>query len=318
MKSISWNMRDVAPRERFAYWREAVWRTYLPLVPENLSGDNFDGSIDGAAGASLHISRVRSVPATVQRTPRGIGTFQDGSFYANLQVTGESIVEQFGVRSIARPGDLVLVDTNAPFEIRFEHGCDLLCATIPDIGLRERLRGATRGPVNVIANAGAGRLASVYLNALRDIPDDFEDVDDLAGEQLATLLVRAAESQAGAAPGLAPSRRETTLRKILDLITDELDNPRLSAKFVCRELDISRTALFAILSEADITFAGHIRHLRLERSAQALRDPRLVHVTIGDIARRSGFSSQQSFARAFRRRFGVAPGAMRPRETDTH
>ena len=307
MPGISWNMRDVRPAERFAYWREAVCQTYLPLEPENLSDDGFDGSIEGAAGASLHISRVRSVPAVINRTQRGIGTFQDGAYYANLQIRGEAIVEQFGRRDIARPGDIVLVDTNEPFSIRFEHGCDLVCATIPDTGLRRRLQRLAGPPVSVVRNTGAGRLASAYLHALRDIPDDFELVDDLAGDQLSTLLVRAAEADAPT----APSRRGLTPQRILDFITDELDNPRLSAKHVCRELQISRSTLFAILSDAGIGFAAHVRRMRLERSLTQLRDPRLSEVAIGTIASRTGFASQESLTRAFRRAYGVSPGAYR-------
>jgi predicted ATPase len=36
-------------------------------------------------------------------------------------------------------------------------------------------------------------------------------------------------------------------------------NPRLSAKFVCRELKLSRSTLFAILGNSNLTFASHIR-----------------------------------------------------------
>jgi len=311
MQSISWNVRDVSETERFAYWREAVCQTYLPLEPEDLSDGVFDGRIDGAAGQSLHISRVRSVPAVISRTRRGIGTFQDGSFYANLQIKGEAIVEQFGQRSIARPGDIVLVDTNEPFSIRFEHGCDLVCATLPDTGLRRQLQRASHPLVSVIRNDGAGRLASAYLHALRDIPQDFEQVDDLAGHQLTALLIRAASAQTGRTVAL--SRREEMLRRILNFISDELDNPRLSAKFVCRELALSRSRLFEILGNAGITFATHIRKARLDHSIAQIRDPAFADVPIGDIAQRAGFSNQETFTRAFKRRFGVAPGAMRPR-----
>lgn len=311
MQTQSWNMRDVPSGERFAYWREAVCRTYLPLEPEDLSDGSFDGQIDGAAGTSLHISRVRSAPAAILRTRRGIGTFQDGSYYANLQVRGEAIVEQFGRRSIARPGDIVLVDTNEPFSIRFEEVCDLVCATLPDMGLRRHLHHLGGVPINVISNTGAGRLASAYLHALRDIPADFELVDDLAGHQLTSLITRAARIQSGHA--VAPTRREDQLGRVRNFIRDEIDNPLLSAKYVCRELSLSRSTLFEILSEAGITFASHIRNQRLERSVAQIRDPRLTGVPIGVIAQRAGFTSQVTFTRAFKRRFGTTPTAMRCR-----
>lgn len=308
MSNVSWHMRDVPPAERFAFWREAVCQSFMPLEPEDLSDNRFDGSIDGFGGPSLCISRVRSVPAVVQRTRRGIGTFLDGSFYANLQLYGDAIVEQNGEQAIAHPGDIVLVDTNEPFSIRFEHGCDLLCATIPDGSLRLDLRHFARRP-NVIRNAGAGRLASAYLQTLRELQNDFDSVDDLAGDQLSALLVRAAGAQVSATD--TPTRREATLKRISDLIIDELDNPLLSAKLVCRELKLSRSTLFSILSDSNITFASHIRELRLARCLAQIRDPRSARIAIGDIARRAGFASQESFTRAFKRRYGAAPGSYR-------
>lgn len=308
MNSISWHMRDVPPAERFAYWREAVCQSFMPLEPEDLSENRFDGSIDGVGGASLCISRVRSVPAVVQRTKRGIGTFLDGSFYANLQLYGDAIVEQSGERAIARPGDIVLVDTNEPFSIRFERGCDLLCATIPSGSLRLDLRHLAKRP-NVIRNEGIGRLASSYLQTLQDLQADFDSIDDLAGAQLSALLVRAASAQVCATD--TPSRRETALKRISDFITDELNNPLLSAKFVCRELKLSRSTLFAILADANISFASHIRKLRLARCLEQIRNPQLADVAIGDIARRTGFASQESFTRAFKRQFGAPPGSYR-------
>ncbi|MBR0790613.1 helix-turn-helix domain-containing protein [Bradyrhizobium manausense] len=311
MNRVSWHMRDVPRAERFAYWREAVCQSFLPLEPEDLSDNQFDGSIDGVGNASLQISRVRSVPAVIQRTRRGIGSFLDGSFYANLQLRGDAIVEQNGQTTIAHPGDIVLVDTNEPFSIRFERGCDLVCATIPNGSLRRHLDHVAKRP-NVIRNAGVGRLTSSYLQTLQELSDELGLVDDLAGDQLSSLLVRAVSTQLGGEP--TPSRHEATLRRILNFISDELDNPLLSAKLVSRELNLSRSTLFAILRDSNATFASHIRDRRLARCLAQIRDPRLADLAIGDIARKAGFANQETFTRAFKRRYGVAPGSFRTKD----
>jgi AraC-like DNA-binding protein len=309
MKNASWNMQDVRPANRFAYWREAVFQTYLPLEPEKVSPDDFDGSLDSMSGASLHLSHVRSVAAAIRRTRKGIGTFQDGSFFANLQISGEAVVEQHGRQTLARVGDIVLVDTNEPFSIRFEQGCDLICATIPGDRLRRHLQQVSRHPPNVICGRGAGRLASAYLGALGEIHDEFDLVDDLAANQLESLLIRA--TAASVPHGAPAAQRQDLLRQIQTFIMDELRNPQLSAKYVCRHLKISRSHLFAVLAEAGTTLATHIRDARLRRSLCELRDPRFAGVAIGEIALRAGFASHESFARAFRRAYGVPPGAYR-------
>lgn len=314
--SASWNMQDVAPAERFAYWREAVLQTYLPLEPEKIAPDDFDGCITNIGSAALPLSRVQSVPNAIHRTRQGIGRFQDGSFFANLQISGDAIVEQHGQKTLARPGDIVLLDTNEPFAMRFEAGCDLICASIPGARLRRHLQQLPGRPPNVIAGRGAGRLASAYLGALRDIPDDFALIDDLAANQIESLLIRA--TAVGMPTIAAASHRQQLLRQIEGLILDELLNPQLSAKYICRQLNISRSHLFAVLGEAGTTLATHIREARLRHSLNQLRDIRLADLPIGEIALRAGFSSHESFSRAFRRAYGMPPGAYRAGRDEAH
>lgn len=309
INSRSWHMQDVPFVERFAYWREAVCQSFMPLEPEDLSANQFDGYIEGVVASALHISRVKSVPAVIRRTQSGINTLQNGSIYANLQLCGVAIVEQKGEQAIAYPGDIIIVDTDIPFSIRFEGGCDVVCATIPDGSLRRDLQQLTRYP-NIIRNKGVGHLASAYLQTLSEVSDDFGTFDDLASDQLSTLLARAINAQRGGARPLLPVR-ETILTSILDCIADELENPLLSAKFVSRALHVSRSTLFSVLSEAGITFAAHIRMLRLEKSRAQIINPQLADMKIGDIAKKNGFASQESFNRAFKRYFGASPGSYR-------
>jgi AraC-like DNA-binding protein len=309
MNRSSWNMRDVPPPQRFAYWREAVCRNYLPLEPQALNTECFDGYLNSVSADRLHVSRIQTVAQAVRRTRGGIAAVADGSFFANLQVAGEAIVEQHGNRTRARPGDIVLVDTDLPFSIRFEQGCDIICATIPGDRLRRHQRQISHRLSNVISGQSAGRLAAAYLGALADIPDDLGLLDDLASDQLCALLVRALALD-HPSRGPATSDRHAAQR-ILKFIEDELHNPQLSAKYACRRLNISRSHLFAALSSLGLAFASHIRQERLARSLSQIKDPRYADLALGDIARRWGFANQETFNRAFRRRYGVAPGACR-------
>ena len=309
MNSSSWNMRDVPPSQRFAYWREAVCQNYLPLEPQALSNGCFDGSLRSISTDCLHVSRIKTVAQAVYRTRSGIATLADGSFFANLQVAGEAIVEQHGNRMRAQAGDIVLVDTDQPFSIRFEQGCDIVCATIPGDRLRRHQRQISRRPTNVISGQSAGRLAAAYLDALANIPDDFELLDDLASDQLCALLVRATALD----QPLTDSRADHhhTAQLIVKFIENELHNPHLSAKYACHHLNISRSYLFAALSSVGVAFATYVRQERLKRSLNQIKDPRYAGLSLGEIAQRWGFSSQETFNRAFRKHYGVPPGAYR-------
>ena len=302
-------MRDVPPLQRFAYWRDAVCENYLALEPQALSGGCFDGYLNSVSADRLHLSRIKTVAQAVRRTRSGIAAVADGSFFANLQVAGKAIVEQHGNRTRARAGDIVLVDTNQPFSIRFEQGCDIICATIPGDRLRRHQRQMSRRPSNVIPGHSAGRLAAAYLCALADIPDDLELLDDLASDQLCALLVRALALDYRSTAPTADDRHAA--QRILKFIEDELHNPHLSAKYACHRLNISRSHLFAALSSVGLAFASHIRRERLKRSLNQIKDPRYADLALGDIARRWGFANQESFNRAFRKRYGAPPGAYR-------
>ena len=64
----------------------------------------------------------------------------------------------------------------------------------------------------------------------------------------------------------------------------------------------------AIVGEAP---AEYVRRLRLERAAHELSTSRRA---VAEIAREAGYGSQSAFTRAFRERFGCAPGVFRERE----
>ena len=139
---------------------------------------------------------------------------------------------------------------------------------------------------------------------------------DLAASQLESLLVRA--TTIGVPAAGSASQREVMLRQIQTFILDELHNPQLSAKYICRHLQISRSHLFAVLADAGTSFAAHVRDARLRHSLNQLRDPRLNDLPIGEIALRVGFKSHESFARAFRRAYGTSPGAIRAGDQETN
>jgi transcriptional regulator GlxA family with amidase domain len=53
---------------------------------------------------------------------------------------------------------------------------------------------------------------------------------------------------------------------------------------------------------------SYVRRTRLASAAMLLQRTNL---TLGDVARRTGYASEASLSRAFRRSFGVSPGAYR-------
>jgi AraC family transcriptional regulator len=108
------------------------------------------------------------------------------------------------------------------------------------------------------------------------------------------------------------ARYEARLLRVLEHIYDHLDEP----------LDIDRLAGIASLSPYHWhriyqamygeTVATTVRRLRLHHAAGYLANGSL---PIAEIARRSGYSSLQSFSRTFRDAFGIPPGRYRKQGT---
>ena len=55
---------------------------------------------------------------------------------------------------------------------------------------------------------------------------------------------------------------------------------------------------------------GYVMRTRLAVAADLLQR---TNTSIGEVARRAGYSGEASFSRAFKRAFGIAPGAYRTR-----
>lgn len=131
-----WDTCNVSARDGFAYWRDSVTQAFLPLEPEAASRAAFHGRIVRNGGERLKVSRVVSAGSLVFRTGPGIAKRQNGSFFANLVLSGEAGVKQGGRSGRVHAGEVMVVDTNQPFELSFEMGVDVICIAFDGTSLR--------------------------------------------------------------------------------------------------------------------------------------------------------------------------------------
>jgi len=101
------------------------------------------------------------------------------------------------------------------------------------------------------------------------------------------------------------SHDDKLLRKLNEVIHDNLDDTDLSVDVLCKKVGLSRTHLNRKMK--DLTGespATYIRQLRLRKSVRLLKEHNL---TISEIAFTVGFSSPSYFSQAFRDYYGVTP-----------
>jgi AraC-like DNA-binding protein len=87
----------------------------------------------------------------------------------------------------------------------------------------------------------------------------------------------------------------------------ELRDPTLRPQTVAQRQGVSLRLLQRLFSAHGECLADFILEQRLQRCAEALRDPSKERRTITEIALSWGFGDSAGFSRAFRRRFGTTP-----------
>lgn len=94
---------------------------------------------------------------------------------------------------------------------------------------------------------------------------------------------------------------------VLRFINENLFSPDMCVTFVADRFSIAKATLQKILKTATgLTFSVYISAQRLDRAYQLLQEP---GVSVQKVSELCGFSSPNSFYKAFRRRYGVAPSA---------
>lgn len=95
------------------------------------------------------------------------------------------------------------------------------------------------------------------------------------------------------------------LRRLRELIVENLDQPNLSTGFLAREMHLSESQLYRKLKAlTDTSPSIFIRDERLAQGAVFLKNPEL---QIAEVAYRCGFNDPNYFSRAFHQKYGQSP-----------
>ena len=159
-------------------------------------------------------------------------------------------------------------------------------------------------------NSSGGRLLADYMALMmRNLPD-------LPAED-AARLVEATRSMLAAclAPSVANSGEAravinvTMMDRVRRVVRRHLKSPRLGVDLICREAYASRSQVYRLL-QGEGGVARYIQKLRLSEAFAQLCDGAR-RDTIERIAEHLCFSDASTFARAFRREFGLSPSDVR-------
>ena len=121
--------------------------------------------------------------------------------------------------------------------------------------------------------------------------------------------VEVAMSPHSASESASAMMRESLKRAIQLFIEQRLDWPNLSSTLILKNFGVSRASLYRLF-DSDSGVRTYINHRRLMRAVSELASAPRVRGQIHKVSERWGFTSDASFNRTVKRRYGVAPGSL--------
>lgn len=304
--------RTIAPGDRI----DTILAMARAIVPVELDFPQNAPVVRGTVTdiGVLRLTSIGSNASRVERTPKLARDDLPPSVMLGMQARGSSVIIQDGREATARPGDLVVYRSTAPYTIIDHDGYRQHQLRMPQHGLAlptEVIRQVTatrlspRHPVSDLAHAYFQRLirrqrALSYARAHAVGPASLELIRALIGTHLdaGSRLTREAHEA-------------TLLLRILGYIRAHLGEPTLNATRIAAEHHISVRRLYNVLAAGDISLGDWIRQRRLEACRAELARQHAQETTIAAVAQRWGFRDASNFGRVFRAEYGTSPSRWR-------
>lgn len=292
-------------------WRTALADAFAGLQAERLppgqhvSPGPLAGAIEHARLGRVDAFRVGGTPQVVRRTRRSLADVPDEPFKVCLQRHGRSVVRQDDTEIVLRPGDVAIYDTSRPYELRFDETWEVLAMTLP-----RRALAASDAVIERSMSHGwtafdgrTGVLGHLLGSAVRQTPQ--------AGgaTHLGEAAIQLLSSLVGGDDLVDPG--EALRARIIAYVEAHATDLDLGHDAVAAAHGLSPRSLHRLFENEPHSAMAHLREFRLTRIRDALLDPVHAAHSTAWIAGRWGYPDPSHFARTFRARFGITPGALR-------
>lgn len=312
-----WDTTEVGSGEGFDYYHGAICQAFSHLLPiaEATTRRHFSATVASVPVGGGFINFVQSTSHLVVRTEQEIARGDVDWYYLNYSSGGCCIIDQNDGTATIQAGDVGLFSGAAPFTLEHRRRPQLSVVSfmIPRQALHDRLGGAEVCKPRVVS--------------------DHPVFGALVRETARTIAEKAAGIPAQALPGLFETLIDFAALTLSPHADAERSGPRSRALFLALRahadrhfrdstFDVARLAAAHGVSVRYVhklfeahgcgeSFGDFIAQRRLQWAADRLRSVTSERDAITDIAYEAGFSDLTQFYRAFRRRFGCAPGAFR-------
>ncbi|WP_343315142.1 helix-turn-helix domain-containing protein [Brucella sp. BE17] len=288
-------------RDRVPLWRDSatsVWDV------SRLTDETFYASVDAFHAGDLMFGTVKSSGQVTERVNARIAVDSLDYYMLQFYVSGKRSARSRGREQIAQQGDLLVVDMTQPLKTastEYQSFDLVLPRRLFDPLLREP---DAFGGLRIDADLPLVGLLRSHIRALFAAGPKMTYAEAIAMQE-PTLALAAAALNGTITEEYAPRVRKAAWLAVRRYIEDGLVDFNMTADSVARHFGFSRATLYRIMEPVQ-GFANYLRQRRLMRSRQDLANPKLSHLSIGEIAYRWGFDPTP-FSRLFSREFGQSP-----------
>jgi AraC-like DNA-binding protein len=244
------------------------------------------------------------------RTTRALS--RDNLMIFGVHVAGGSRLRQHD-RSVALPaGTGVLCEARSPWEMVSPIESRSLTLRFPRELLPLRTAEITEGCAHSMAPSAPGmQMLSGYLGQLFETAHRLTPLQRLdAGRAAIDLLAMALRDVSPSVPG-GDGSSAVLLDVMRTHVREHLADPALDVEELARRHHVSVRHAYTLFERIGTTPGAYLREQRLLAAREMLSDPRYDRLTVLSIAAAVGLLDLGTFGRAFRREYGMSPGAWR-------
>jgi AraC family transcriptional regulator, positive regulator of tynA and feaB len=297
------------PALEYEEWKVLLRKVCGRYSPEGVEPKAFEGWVRPAHICGLEAVDLGCNAHRIERTYRDVRLDGTDHYGAIFQFAGRSTVVQNDRVIELTLGDIALVDSTQPVTYISENGPGRwLGLNLPRRSLVSHLGLEPEGGLRRHRETHASRL---LFGLIRDQADE-HDLSAASTEpymQFAIYDLIGALFAASDGPSIS-IHSDKLFKRVCGIIKGHFDDPDFGPSAVAAEAGISLRYLQKLFTQRGSTCSHYIHSVRLDHAARLIqrRIATKAEQPLSVIAYTCGFRDYTHFARAFRRRFGHAPG----------
>lgn len=310
--AIHLSTEDISPWHRHEWLKEVIGREYahvditpprhVPLLNE----------MDIYTWDQLRLSCIRSNAIKLKRLPQEPLLASQDAYFGVVLLSGQYMLEQAGREVFLAPGDMTIYDATRPHRITCPGSFSKLIVSIPRSLMQQRLAGVEHcTAMKIPGSQGIGAVAADFIRAsASQVRDMSQTAFDALSENALDLFALALQEIRPPASQLSRSR-SLSLYNIKSSVEKHLTHPQLDSLMIAQATGLSSRYINALLASEQTSLMRYVWERRLVKAHQDICGVSQTGLAVSDIAMKWGFNDLSHFSRAFKRKFGASPRALK-------